>query len=694
MSALYLLLIILGLTFSGHLVLAEGALSEQESSLPDYEIIIPQRNKQHTTATDGRTQDDREDTLSYSIQVAGRILTLKLKRNKKLISEGFTIYTYNKDGKLEISKSKTQVNCYYQGFIEGVESSVVALSICHGLRGVIRGGDWYYGIEPLVASSLDEHLLFRLPALPGKSFGCGVQGPDLFHKSNLSMGSFHGMKDFLTISRLKREVMPVASFVELCIVVDKNRYNEKNGNQSAVKEDVLELVNAVDMMFQPLNIKIVLTGLLIWSNGNPIEVLNGTAGDVLGRFSSWRGSENGLKRSDISHLLIGRNSFNGVVGMAYVGTVCSPTLGSSISTVNTAAAVSQAEVVAHELGHNLGMNHDDTRCPGHDYIMNSVEKNTKMFSTCSADDFENLILKGGGLCLKNPPNPSDVVTDPVCGNQVVDSNEECDCGPVQVCQNPCCNATTCKLTPGSQCAQGLCCEQCKFKVSGMVCRAKSNECDLPEYCNGSYALCPIDVYIMNGYPCNSSRAYCYNGICQSYNSQCQALFGEGAIKAIDKCFQEANIRGDRTGNCGMSGGNYKRCTVADSLCGKLNCQNVTKNLDATVSTFLIEGTQCTSADFDLGTDVPDPGLVHQGSPCADGKISGNLEEFTELNWREDNLVAIFLEGLLGKIKDELAAQGLPTHWRLIALTSKIDCCLQRRAWETHPAHRSFTLVML
>lgn len=36
--------------------------------------------------------------------------------------------------------------------------------------------------------------------------------------------------------------------------------------------------------------------------------------------------------------------------------------------------------------------------------------------------------------------------------------------PMQDCTNPCCNATTCRLTEGSQCAEGDCCDNCKVTV--------------------------------------------------------------------------------------------------------------------------------------------------------------------------------------------------------------------------------------
>lgn len=34
---------------------------------------------------------------------------------------------------------------------------------------------------------------------------------------------------------------------------------------------------------------------------------------------------------------------------------------------------------------------------------------------------------------------------------------------LQECANPCCNATTCRLTEGSQCAGGDCCDRCKVR---------------------------------------------------------------------------------------------------------------------------------------------------------------------------------------------------------------------------------------
>lgn len=41
--------------------------------------------------------------------------------------------------------------------------------------------------------------------------------------------------------------------------------------------------------------------------------------------------------------------------------------------------------------------------------------------------------------------------------------QDVNCPCLQECTNPCCNATSCRLTEGSQCAEGDCCHDCKVR---------------------------------------------------------------------------------------------------------------------------------------------------------------------------------------------------------------------------------------
>ncbi|XP_066475198.1 disintegrin and metalloproteinase domain-containing protein 9 isoform X2 [Tiliqua scincoides] len=620
-----LVVVVLGLTSNGKQMLTVGWSALQISKHSTFEIIIPQRLMERERRWTHFHEEHLANQLSYLIQTGSGTHILKLKKNENLIGANFIINTYSRDGKLMTSPFEAKADCYYHGVVEGVADSLLALSTCDGLRGILNIDDKQYGMEPVNGSDQFEHFFYALGSSHQKPFICGVPNDHLYHEqnmepvlryTNLSHSPF--IKD--TILRRKRAVLPEERYVELYVVVDYDRYLLKKSDVTAVQKEMVELANYVDGMFSPLNIQVVLVGLEIWMNGNLIDVKTGSAGDVLGRFVVWR-EKNLMKRSrnDVSHLIIGRPAFGGTVGMAFVGTVCNPGTGGSISTINRNSVISHASIVAHELGHNLGMNHDDGRCSG-SYIMHSTENGSKNFSTCSSSDFEHLILRGGGACLRNAPEPSDVYTEPVCGNNILDKNEECDCGTPKECTNPCCDAATCKLKAGSECAQGMCCQDCKFKAAGVVCRSKMNVCDLPEYCNGTYPYCPEDVYIMNGHPCNNLKEYCYSGICQSYDSQCETLFGKGAKKGPDICFTVANSKGDRFGNCGMSGGRFVKCTQADSLCGKIHCTSYSyQNLPSQYYHQTQNGISCVSTTFDLGSDVPDPALVQKGTACDKGK---------------------------------------------------------------------------
>ncbi|XP_043374145.1 disintegrin and metalloproteinase domain-containing protein 9-like isoform X5 [Dermochelys coriacea] len=521
-----LLLFGFGLIFIGKPIHTAGASSHQTSRLSTFEIIIPRsltgRERRHTYL-----HEDHSDDHSYSIQTANGTYILKLKKNTNLVSEDFVLYTYSKNGKLEATHSNIKTHCYYGGVVEGVADSVLALSTCDGLRGILHIGDKQYGMEPVDTSATFEHLFYPLEHVQQDPFLCGVLNDNLHQEksvknslryTNVSHSSFSREKLF----RKKRAVLPQRRYVELFMVVDNNRYLLKNSDPVAVQKETIELTNYVDVMYDALNIQIVLIGLEIWSDKNHINVMDGSAGDVLNRFVSWR-EKNLLKRSrnDVSHLIIGRSAYNGAVGMAFVSTVCSQVHGGSISTE---------------------------------------------------------------------------------------------------CTNPCCDAVTCKFKSGSQCAEGLCCENCKFKVAGVECRPKMNFCDLPEYCNGTYPYCPDDVYIMNGYPCNNMKEYCYSGVCQNFDSQCESIYGQGARKAPDICFEVANLKGDRFGNCGMSSGMYNKCPIEHSLCGKLQCTSVSlENLPASSVVSNQDGVSCVTSDFDLGSDIPDPAQVQKGTACGKGK---------------------------------------------------------------------------
>lgn len=67
------------------------------------------------------------------------------------------------------------------------------------------------------------------------------------------------------------------------------------------------------------------------------------------------------------------------------------------------------------------------------------------------------------------------------------------------------------------------------------------------------------------------------------------------------------------------------------MCGKLQCENVKAmpvfGIKPAIIQTPIRGMQssCWGVDFQLGSDVPDPGMVNEGTKCGNGKVIKHLK---------------------------------------------------------------------
>ena len=147
------------------------------------------------------------------------------------------------------------------------------------------------------------------------------------------------------------------------------------------------------------------------------------------------------------------------------------------------------------------------------------------WSSCSRKYLEDNLARGIGSCLKRVPMK---VEGPYCGNGFLEDGEECDCGPEEFCHNKCCIATACKLSVNGNdgdscckqvvvinhvlvaatCGHGSCCDldTCSIKKAATICRERpSDECDLPEYCDGKAGTCPDDFWKDDGTKCRDGQ---------------------------------------------------------------------------------------------------------------------------------------------------------------------------------------------
>ncbi|XP_028911005.1 disintegrin and metalloproteinase domain-containing protein 21-like [Ornithorhynchus anatinus] len=579
-------------------------------------VVVPQR----VTPRGRAGPAEMPGALSYVLPLDGQSRLLRLHPKKLLLAPRLPVFTYTDGGALAVDQPFVPDDCYYHGYVEGTPESLVALSTCSGgLRGMLQVGPLVYEIEPLPASRTFEHLVSRSGAGEPSPMKCGLTD-DL-----LSSLRFPGpqagnvtprqgpMDGWWTHSR----------FLELAVVVDHRRFVYSRRNETKVREDVVNVVNVVDSLYQLLNLKVSLVGIEIWTQRNLVDT-DASIYEVLKDFSLWKlDSLSGRLPHDCAHLLVGRR-FAGVVGLAFVGGICDPRASSAVDAFVRDRLLPAARTVAHELGHNLGMAHDfgSCSCRRKLCVMHAFLSDANVFSNCSYRNYFSTITQRG-LCLVNAPPAEAVFRLERCGNRVVERGEECDCGPPGDCKWDLCCRTDCRLRAGAVCASGPCCSDCRIAPAGKLCRPQSGECDLPEWCDGASAGCPEDVFKQDGTPCGQD-ARCYRKWCGDRDGQCRALFGPEARGGPRACYEEVNVRGDRFGHCGLWNWLYHKCQGDDVLCGRVQCRDV-QRLPAladhtTVVQTALDGVTCWGTDYHVGMGIPDVGDVKDGTACGPGGI--------------------------------------------------------------------------
>uniref|UniRef100_A0A674DP38 ADAM metallopeptidase domain 12 n=1 Tax=Salmo trutta TaxID=8032 RepID=A0A674DP38_SALTR len=440
--------------------------------------------------------------------------------------------------------------------------------------------------------------------------------------------------------------------VFLCLLTSNNihpglrvQFQKQGKDVERVKQRLAEIANYVDKFYRVLNIRVALVGLEVWSDSDKCPVTQDPF-NTLHEFLDWRKVKLLPTKSHDNAQLISGVYFQGTtIGMAPIMSMCTVEQSGGIVMDHSENPLGAAVTLAHELGHNFGMNHDtpERGCgcrmtvdrggcimtPSTGYPFPTV------FSTCSKKDLAASLEKGVGMCLYNMPEVKVLYGGQKCGNGYVEEGEECDCGELEECMNPCCNATTCTLKGDAVCAHGQCCEECRLKPAGTPCRESSNSCDLPEFCTGANPHCPANVYLHDGHSCHKVDGYCYNGICQTHEQQCITLWGPGAKPAPGICFERVNSAGDPYGNCGKdSKGLFAKCEARDAKCGKIQCQGGanrpvigTNAVSIETNIPLQEGGRilCRGTHVYLGDDMPDPGLVLAGTTCGEGMMCLNRQ---------------------------------------------------------------------
>ncbi|XP_032297143.1 A disintegrin and metalloproteinase with thrombospondin motifs 6 isoform X3 [Coturnix japonica] len=499
--------------------------------------IKPSRRRR---STDPYDQELAASKLFFKLSAYGKHFHLNLTLNTDLVSRHFTVEYWGKDGPQW--KHDFLDHCHYTGYLQDQHTTTkVAVSNCNGLHGVIATEDEEYFIEPLkniTANSSNfsyenghPHVIYKKSTMHQQLLydrnGCGVS-EDLTRSSKpwwMSDGSAFPtslpVNDTLSSHNRQKRSVSLERFVETLVVADKMMVGYHG--RKDIEHYILSVMNIVAKLYRDSSlgnvVNIIVTRLIVLTEDQPNLEINHHADKSLDSFCKWQKSilshqsdgntipENGIAHHDNAVLITRydictyKNKPCGTLGLASVAGMCEPERSCSI---NEDIGLGSAFTIAHEIGHNFGMNHDGigNSCgtKGHEaakLMAAHITANTNPFSwsACSRDYITSFLDSGRGTCLDNEPPKRDFLYPAVAPGQVYDADEQC------------------------RFQYGATSRQCKY---GEVCRelwclSKSNRCVTNSIPAAEGTLCQTG---------SIEKGWCYQGECVPFGTWPQSIDGD------------------------------------------------------------------------------------------------------------------------------------------------------------------------
>ncbi|EDL09848.1 A disintegrin and metalloproteinase with thrombospondin motifs 19 preproprotein [Mus musculus] len=479
---------------SGDTALSSGTPASWQPPLP------PQRPSSPPPA---QQEEPSAEEVLLRIPALSRDLYLLLRRDGRFLAQRFAVEQWPKPGPDPTratadpgSSLLPDASCFYTGTVLRHPGSLASFSTCGGgLMGFIQLNEDFLFIEPFndtMAIIGHPHRLYRQK----RSTEEKVTENSAVHRHHCGVISDKGRPRSKKIADNRREKrysykLSQEYNIETVVVADPAMVSYHGAD--AARRFILTILNMVFNLFQhkSLGVQVNLRVLkLILLHETPADLYIGHHGEkMLESFCKWQHEEFG-RRNDVhlemstswgediaavdAAILITRKDFCvhkdepcDTVGIAYLNGMCSEKRKCIIAEDN---GLNLAFTIAHEMGHNMGINHDNDHpsCADGLHIMSGEwikgqNLGDVSWSRCSKEDLERFLRSKASSCLlhTDPQSLSSVLVPSKLPGMAYTADEQCQIlfGPLasfcQEMQHVICTGLWCKVEGEAECRTKL-----------------------------------------------------------------------------------------------------------------------------------------------------------------------------------------------------------------------------------------------